>query len=78
MKEKVKKEVRTSLAVLFGGVLAVLLGWILSGWNSFSSYLEHSTEKAVVWGLIGLVVGNVVSTVLSKLDGKEGKSGGDK
>ncbi len=78
MKENVKKSVRRSLAILFCGVLAVLLGWVLSGWNNFGDYLERHTEKAVVWGLIGLFVANVVNTILCKIEGKDGKSDEDK
>jgi hypothetical protein len=40
--------------------------------------LERHTEKAVVWGLIGLFVANVVNTVLCKIEGKDGKSDEDK
>ncbi len=78
MKENVKKDIRRNLAILFGGVLAVLLGWVLSGWNNLGDYLDRHTEKAVVWGLIGLFVGNVVNTVLYKIEGKDGKPGEDK
>ena len=82
MKKDFKKSLRLNLACLFGGVLAVFLGWTMSGWNKFSSYLESSPEKAIVWGVLGLVVGNVVGIILCKLDGtgrgEDGKSGEDK
>lgn len=77
-KEDLKKLLGTTTIGIIGAILMPCIGWILSGWNKFSTYIENSPEKVVIWAIVGCAIGNIISVVLEKLDGKEGKSGEDK
>ena len=75
------KEAATACIGVACAFLGVLLGWSLNGLNQLTSYLSACPIQALVWGVVGFLVGVFMGRVLSRLDeiGKRGRgSDGDK
>lgn len=71
--KKVTKKSRNSMIFIMGILCALfgpLAGWLLSGLcpGGFNLFLQHYPGKAVVYGVIGFVVGIVVGALLSTID----------
>ena len=64
MDKKIKKVLGVTRLGIIGALVAPLLGWVLSGWNSFKYYLNHETAQVIVWVIVGLLVGNVIQVAL--------------
>ena len=64
MDKKIKQVLGVTRLGIVGALIAPLLGWVVSGLNSFKHYLNHETTQVIVWVVVGLLVGYVIQVVL--------------
>ncbi len=75
MDKKIKKVLGVTRLGIVGALVAPLLGWAVSGLNSFKHYLNNATAQVLVWVIVGLLVGNIVQVALGTANKHE--DGGD-
>lgn len=55
----------TKLGILFAAI-APFVGWAQSGFNDMGMYFKHAPERAFVWAMVGMAIGNVITVFLEK------------
>lgn len=56
----------TKLGLSFAAI-APFVGWALSGLNDMGMYFKHAPERAFVWAMVGMTIGNVITVFLEKI-----------